>query len=353
MKSVYSFILITIFALLLSACKSGEQMSFERQVSSNNQNVLYIKRIDSILEEHAQDDEKMGKYETTMRFNLEKLKKENPDNKIVKDMESQFLRDTGDKGVIYQDMKREYEKISQYPEFKTLPTQTPENAWSNKSKYSIARMQEIENFKQRYSVNAFDSFFIDYNNTLAAMSDNISPLIVDDVSKEIPASSFVGNDNYGEWKKDSNGNVYWEFFQTYMFMSMLSDINRPYYGGGYSYPSSYRTNYRYDNWTNNRSWSYYNDKYVKDYASTTEKRKYASHTSNYAKQYKSSIKPTTKSQTQVKKMATSKTAKAKQFSSNYAKTKYNPKPKTSTSKYSSGNSMRNSYGSKTSFRSGK
>lgn len=350
MKSVYIFILIAM-TTLLSACKSHEQVSFEQLVTQNNQNVSYLKSVDTILKEHAEKDSKMGKYETTMRFNLEKIKKENPDNPILADLEKQFLIDTGEKGVLYQKLKKEYEKISTYPEFTELPKMTPEKAWESKNKYQLSRMQEIENFKKRYNVNAFDSFFIDYNNTLAAMSSNISPLIVNEVNKEIPASSFVGNDNYGEWKKDSSGNVYWEFFQTYMFMSMLSDINRPYYGGGsYSYPSSYRTNYRYDNWSNNRTWSYYNDKYVKDYAPKTERTKHSRFTSNYSKQYKNTLKPSTRVDSQIKTMAKSKSVKSAQFTSNYAKTKYNPKPKTS---YSSGNSMRNSYSSKTSFRSGK
>ncbi len=89
-------------------------------------------------------------------------------------------------------------------------------------------------------------------------------------------NNFVGNSRYGQWRTDSHGGSFWEFYGRYAFMSSMFNMmayparrsyyndwrgsyygtNRRYYGpssGGYSY---YGTNSRYNRSSNpSSSWS--------------------------------------------------------------------------------------------------
>lgn len=53
---------------------------------------------------------------------------------------------------------------------------------------------------------------------------------------------YVGNSKYGEWKKDSSGSSFWEFYGKYAFISSMINMFSPI---GYSPWNSYHSNYRY------------------------------------------------------------------------------------------------------------
>jgi hypothetical protein len=59
-----------------------------------------------------------------------------------------------------------------------------------------------------------------------------------------PGMNAVGNPKYGTWKKDSEGNKFWEFYGKWMFFSHIMGgfgYNRPYYyNSWYDYDRNYR-----------------------------------------------------------------------------------------------------------------
>lgn len=55
-------------------------------------------------------------------------------------------------------------------------------------------------------------------------------------------SNYVGNERYGQWRSDSNGTSFWEFYGQYAFMSsMIGLMAGPVYRGSYY---DYHNNYR-------------------------------------------------------------------------------------------------------------
>ncbi len=58
-----------------------------------------------------------------------------------------------------------------------------------------------------------------------------------------PGMAYVGNEKYGEWKKDNTGNQFWSWYGRYAFFSMLFSP-RPYYYG-YNSWSGWNNNYRH------------------------------------------------------------------------------------------------------------
>lgn len=68
-----------------------------------------------------------------------------------------------------------------------------------------------------------------------------------------PGMAYVGNDQYGEWKKDNDGNQFWSWYGKYMFFSNL-----------FFFPPSY---YRYNSWNGWRN----NYRYKKPYFGKTKK----------------------------------------------------------------------------------
>ena len=57
-----------------------------------------------------------------------------------------------------------------------------------------------------------------------------------------PGMAYVGNPQYGEWKKDDRGNSFWSWYGRYAFFSSLFFPSYPYYYGSWN---RWRTGYRY------------------------------------------------------------------------------------------------------------
>jgi hypothetical protein len=56
-------------------------------------------------------------------------------------------------------------------------------------------------------------------------------------------NGYVGNEKYGNWKQDNNGNSFWEFYGKYMFMSsMINMMTTPVYRTTYYDYGAYRNN---------------------------------------------------------------------------------------------------------------
>ncbi|MGD8932802.1 MAG: hypothetical protein PVI52_09555 [Chromatiales bacterium] len=126
------------------------------------------------------------------------------------------------------------------------------------------RDQFIPAFEELQSLNAatdpaiFNDSLLDVVNTLADLSDGDLPRVSiprdEDVSSvkgggHVAGSYLVGNPAYGQWKSDSGGSSFWEFYGQYRLFSDLF-LGRDYYRGPI----------RYDDWYGGRArYSYYND----------------------------------------------------------------------------------------------
>lgn len=54
-------------------------------------------------------------------------------------------------------------------------------------------------------------------------------------------ANYVGNEKYGQWKQDNQGNSFWEFYGKYQFMSMMFGMMSPArYGSWNDYDRNYR-----------------------------------------------------------------------------------------------------------------
>lgn len=57
-----------------------------------------------------------------------------------------------------------------------------------------------------------------------------------------PGYQYVGNSQYGNWRQDSRGNSFWEFYGKYAFFSSLFGFgNRPFYRADYNNYRTYQT----------------------------------------------------------------------------------------------------------------
>lgn len=326
-----SMLVLGLSLILIQGCKDNEQINVNRvfeqtKMSQTNADYNFKK-----LEEHVGSASKKGKYEMAMLVALSQVEKEFPDNEAIKDMSKQFKLDTTKNGEIWKTIEADYKAVKAKPENKLLES-TAENAPKNKLGALTNLYNGYQSFNTAHTTSRFDERFIDYINTLAAISKNVSPVIVETLDSNAPVgSSFVGNPQYGQWVDDGNGNQMWSFFETYLYLSFLDNVlfDRN-YGYGYSdyrrnygsygsvyYSGSRSSSYKYDNWRNTRNYSYYNDVYVDKYAKSSERKKYKASQSNLTKKYEKTIK---KDNNVVKQNKTIKSSN-KAFQSNLVKPK--------------------------------
>lgn len=272
-----------IFAItLLSGCgKSSTQENFEQQFTIAQGALNHLDSTYKKLEEHVKDPTKMGLYERTMFVALEKLEKEYPESKEVKSMISQFKNDTTENGVIFKEIKEDYNKvISQKDNYNTLKSKKAADL--KHTDFNSSYLNTVLSTNMAISLERFDENFIDYINIIASISSNVDPVVVDKTefknNKDAPVGSqFVGNPAYGNWVTDpTTGHQSWSFLEIYGFMSLMDNmIDGGRYRSGYNYNRG-SDRYRYDNWSKNRNWSYNQDVYANKYATPYTKSKYQS-----------------------------------------------------------------------------
>lgn len=324
--TMLSFLLL---AIMLQGCSDKEQERANALVKSAT--ITYDKTKEDFknLENYVNDKSKRGMYENALLVALDKVKRENLNNAAVQDMVQQFRKDMGKNGAIFKSVYDDYNEVMLHNSiFYIGQTTMPKSEAPN--------MRNLENELVRLRTvlkpTEYDKRYIDYINTLAAISPSVKPVIVDKVDPNAAfGSQFVGNPQYGEWKTDNNGHTHWSFFEIYGFMSFIDDAffdggrhynNCSYYSyrydrcGRYSssggYYRSYGDRYRYDNWRNTRNYSYYNDVYATKYEKPSTRHKYQSNLTKHSKVYAKTIKPkNTVTQQNAKISKTNKT-----FSSN-------------------------------------
>ncbi len=299
--SMFSFLLL---AIMLQGCSDKEQERANALVQSTT--ITYDETREKYKElEKYVDGTKRGLYENTLLVAIDKVKRENPDSPAIQDMVNQFQVDMTKKGTIFKGVQSDYQEVMNHAAIPLLSQTT-----MPKEKLNSMLNLEDELVRLRTVINPveYDKRYIDYINTLAAISPSITPVIVDTVDKNASfGSQFVGNEQYGQWKTNSSGHTHWSFFEVYGFMSFIDDAffdnnrrysNCSYYNYRYDscnsrgYNRGYSNNrYRYDNWRNTRNYSYYNDVYASKYEKPSVRNKYQSNLTKHSKVYSKSIKP--------------------------------------------------------------
>lgn len=337
-----SALLVSFSLFFLQGCEDSQQLEVNR--IAKNDYILYQKAVKDYksLEQYVNSGAN-GKYVTTLKIALSQIKAEMPNNEALVDLEKQFKKDMTVKGTVFESIKKDYNDVMLRPEIKVISDWNANTNYDKKDYNKLLNLnKELFNLNQILKKENFDNRFIDYINTLSAISPTINPVVVGNLDKtDAVGSAFVGNPNYGQWVKDSNGNSHWEFLETYLYLSFLNNMlfdnnyshsygayHRGYYNNPYKYNSGYSSKYRYDNWSNKRNYSYYNDTYVKSYAPAKEKAVYKRYQSNLTKQYKGSIKTNNNLATQNKKMMSDPRYKRYQpniINKSLNKNKYSPK----------------------------
>ena len=163
-------------------------------------------------------------------------------------------------------------------------------------------LQELQLINSGADVYEFNNGLADVVNTLASLSGNVLPAV------DVPAyqqesaqksNALVGNPSYGNWKQDSSGRSFWEWYGMYsLFSNGLG--GRSYYDSWSSRPNySYYGNYGRNRWGSstdvNRNYNLsqrHPSKYNKPSAAT--KSRYAT-TANRSSSYGGSTSKSTKS----------------------------------------------------------
>lgn len=163
-------------------------------------------------------------------------------------------------------------------------------------------LQELQLINSGADVYEFNNGLADVVNTLASLSGNVLPAV------DVPAyqqesaqksNALVGNPSYGNWKQDSSGRSFWEWYGMYsLFSNVLG--GRSYYDSWSSRPNySYYGNYGRNRWGSstdvNRNYNLsqrHPSKYNKPSAAT--KSRYAT-TANRSSSYGGSTSKSTKS----------------------------------------------------------
>nr|VFJ49204.1 MAG: hypothetical protein BECKDK2373C_GA0170839_102430 [Candidatus Kentron sp. DK] len=146
-------------------------------------------------------------------------------------------------GPLYQGLRQRLTKVNRNPK--------------NKQEFAIA-WQEIDSLEAGSDPVVYNDALLDVVNTLADLSQGVLPRInvpqnaqtATVKGGQVPGSYLVGNPAYGQWKNDSSGNSFWEWYGMYrMFTDVLGFAGGGFYGGPLYYSS----------WYSRPRYSFYND----------------------------------------------------------------------------------------------
>ncbi|MBF0470129.1 MAG: hypothetical protein HQL48_02010 [Gammaproteobacteria bacterium] len=161
-------------------------------------------------------------------------------------------RDATRDGKLYQNLLNRY---------KAVPTSI-----ASRERY-VAAYQELQSLQAGSDPIIFNDALLDLVNTLADLSGGTLNRIniPNDSSnttlqgKQVAGSYLIGNPNYGEYRQDSHGNSFWEWYGQYaLFSSLLG--GRGFYDGAVNYNS----------WNRQPRYSWYNDYGRSSYGSERE-----------------------------------------------------------------------------------
>jgi len=199
---------------------------------------------------------------------LNNILKENPEDKVVIDMVIRFTLDISENGILFLDLKRQYDELMAREIIEKI--RNNEITASNKDELKLVNQKLIE-LSMALDKSFFSKKLIDYANMIATQYPYVtkpSTHLEGEVNNNaVVGSQLVGNEKYGEWKENFDGDIFWHYKKEYMFLDFINDKEIGDYTGSYDdyklkTKDSEAHNKRYDVWRNNRNWSYYHDDYM-------------------------------------------------------------------------------------------
>ncbi len=202
----------------------------------------------------------------------EQLAKAQPDLKSVTDIMAQDATTTG---ALYQGLKK---RLAQVPD-----------TVDNQHSYAPAH-QELQSLLAASDPVVFNDSLLDVVNTLADLSNGELPRISiprdEDVanvkgSGQVAGSYLVGNPSYGQWKTDSSGRSFWEYYGMYRLFSDL-----------FTGPGFHRGPVYHDDWNSGRPrYSYHRDYGRSTYGSAADRNENKRRSSSLASKGITPAKP--------------------------------------------------------------
>ncbi len=266
--------ILLLVQLGLSGCASDKELWQKSLQAEASEAAAELKRLTVKINNQSIRNVKL------LKSYAEVVKRDSPDLAAIVDA---LAMDATTNGPIVKGLKERLESAS-----KAIPQAV------KGGKQAVAQLQQEFNAIQVAADPAlFGMMLTDPINVLADMS-NGKLARVEAMSKEAalrvnksgdygPGSQLVGNPNYGQWKENSQGRSFWEWYGMYAMFSNL-----------------FRSPIYYGNWAGNRGYSYYSD-YGRNYYTSPSQRK--------------------KQQAQVTKAKQKFQKSGKSFKSPYAKTR--------------------------------
>ena len=252
MLTLKRFVTLTLMVLFLSACTSEkEQMA---KIIEHQSDVT-----DNALKKLKQDLENQRiRNASLLTAYAKQLGEKRPELKPLMD---QLATDATVEGPLYKSL------VKRVKDAETAAVVSLDQH---------AHLAELEAIADAAKASVFNDALSDPINVIADLSDGTLSR-VNSISRaaEIAANGaesfgagaqMMGNPNYGQWRTDSSGMSFWEWYGMYALFSNLFDDRR----------------YYYSNWSQRRGYSYYND-YGRDRYTSPKQRKASEATYNRTK----------------------------------------------------------------------
>lgn len=217
-RIVNSYWVLTV--LLILGILSGCGNRFEEQLRDTHQQVKT--NVDHLK---TQLDNKQLTNALLIKKYANKIIEQKPD---YADVANLMAKEATSKSEAYMSLNKRLANVN------LSPTDT------DSANYNLQELQLINSAADAYE---FNNGLADVVNTLASLSDGSLPVIDVPASQQTAAkqsNALVGNPAYGNWKQDSSGRSFWEWYGMY---SLFSNVL-----GGRSY---------YDSWSSRPNYSYY------------------------------------------------------------------------------------------------
>ncbi len=238
--------ILLLVQLGLSGCTSDKELWQKSLQAGASEAAAELKRLTVKINNQSIRNVKL------LKSYAEVVKRDSPDLAAIVDA---LAMDATTNGPIVKGLKERLESAN-----KAIPQAV------KGGEQAVAKLQQEFNAIQVAADPAlFGMMLTDPINVLADMS-NGKLARVEAMSKEAAlrvnksgdygaGSQLVGNPNYGQWKEDSQGRSFWEWYGMYAMFSNL-----------------FRSPIYYGNWAGNRGYSYYSD-YGRNYYTSPSQRK--------------------------------------------------------------------------------
>lgn len=252
MLTLKRFVTLTMMVLFLSACTS-EQEQMEKIIEHQSQVT------NQALEKLKQDlQNNQVRNASILTAYAKQLGEQRPE---LKELTNQLAKDATTEGPLYRNLVKRVKQAE------------------TAAKVSLDQHQhlaELEAIAGAAKASVFNDALSDPINVIADLSEG-SLSRVNSISRaaELKANGaenfgagaqMMGNPNYGQWRTDSSGMSFWEWYGMYSLFSNLFDNRR----------------YSYSSWSQRRGYSYYND-YGRNRFTSPSQRKASEATYNRTK----------------------------------------------------------------------